>query len=300
MSSDLLAWLRQHPPKGNAAWGDPFPASRVLRPDWPRLAEAAAIVRRWRPAVEPSEDRAILRSIWEAFAANGLIPGEWLDDERRWFVSTSRAPVHLDVYSAELPLKRLALIAFAAGAGDVMLAESLLQEHRDAVALWPATRRGAADVVRWYCDNTMYPGQWSPVVWSEGVPLKPSAAAQRALDIAGIKTPREVREGIEEFVGRAAGLHSATFQRSDAVPCFRRLFEYASTWREAAARGLTVPDVGGALAGREFSSLPDPYAPLVSIWALGFAAPLGSGADLAMPAWNVGPRWDSEMARQAT
>lgn len=177
-----------------------------------------------------------------------------------------------------------AAVAFAAGAGDVALAEQLLQEHRDAVAPWLPARDEPAGPVRWYAGLAPLPGLWR--VGAVGTPHRAAEAAVRG-------ARREAEAGSE--AGRARFARLAASGAGDAS--LREVLEWrlaldlalAATWRAAVSCGLRVPDDGRALGGRPFASLPDPYAPLVAIWGLGLSASLSGEVDLVMPAWNVGP-----------
>ena len=284
MTSDLLAWLRQRPPTGNAAWGEPFPASRVLAPDWPRAAEVVDIVRRHPPSPEPSEDGARLDAAWEACAAAGLIPARWVDDGERRFVFAGADGME----EGPRPPGRRAVVAFAGAAAGVAAAERLLLDHREAMQSYAAGQRVAgAPPARWYCwvDQAVMP--WEHHLW-DGGPQVPDLVALGALARAKAHLPRATEEGIDAFARRVSA--RGAWLKVPAEESLRRLLLRAARQGEAAARGLEAPGHAPGLAGRTFASLADPYAPLVGVWALGFAAPLATRADLVMPAWGA-PAW---------
>ena len=199
----------------------------------------------------------------ELLAARELIPMSWPVGTERGFARgscatcgrvqehTSRCP-HKDRSLAELivraPPHLASVVTLASDPEGVSTAEALA---REAVARWEPWSGMRPKRVCWAIGSilgkeTDHPG-----------PRGPWMAARRAAEIAGSYAP--VAAFDKRVTGRAQ-------QFSDA-------FYGSQEWSYAASRRLAVqpgPKTPEPLVGRRFAELPDPFAPALAIWALGY------------------------------
>ena len=282
----LIDWLRQPRLRPNApAREPPLDPTRVAKPRWPRLAEVSGIARRF-----PDTPRGMRRA-WEACALAGAIPVDWVGNPARAFTVPARGA---DLwYDYPHPSTRSGLVAMAAGAADVLVAEQLLEAYRLASEPWLVEGLGRhGDAVKQQRGVAWWVARSLPRrPWHSGPLGAADAAATTALHFARERVAVTSGWG-RDFLARVDVSDLAPAPRGQLLWRLRVDLLTAERYRQAAELELVVPEGFGSLAGRRFDSLTDPYAPLLGLWGTGFLpSATSSEFDSAVAlAWKVGVR----------
>jgi hypothetical protein len=245
---------------------------RILRPDRPQLHAAVGCVvgwdeaqaARWRDAaleMLPLEHlglRGILdaREAWEAMAARGLIPMEWVGAAERGFLA-SRATRE----EPWPPGVRFA-VTLASDPQGIATAEVLAREVAARLAPWGLA--SPARVVWRVMRDPRAPREVWPASLSNAMRLLPDHP-----------TVRTALEALSRGTSRRPG-----HDWPDALYDARTVVRAAATWSALAARGDRAPAWPSDalspdprpddLEGRPFATLPDPFEPLLILWASGY------------------------------
>jgi hypothetical protein len=252
--------------------------ARLLRPERPSLSRVVDWAKRrygdlavfsrstgGHPAAPPGQEGQgpPVQELWEALAAEGLIPMSWVEEPARLFSGGSprterRSPRPWDLYQALL---------LAADVQGVLTAEALAWEVVARLQPWGSPRPGK--VLWWLADSEAeralpelrLPGSipWAGVfVALRAVDAFPLPEGQRA---AATRRRAQLR-------ARAAALWGAAF-RAAALDA-----DLDAAWGYAASRGLRLPEPTTSTTwpvGRAFSELPSPLQPMLEIWRVGYA-----------------------------
>ena len=290
-----------------AATGLPLECVRVMRNradvslDWRTL--------NWhgpdgRPVTTGKGGIADVRQLWEALLARDLIPEDWADDPRRAFDSGGRRGIGAGGREVWLgteaqwprgappdPLvpmfdERGNLIAYGGAyhriecvllphPPSVAVAVALASDPRGVATAEACARELAARLAPWKAATPSERVVWrvsgvSGVLPQDGVSVREAAPAlATAVDAA--------------LVQMARGAPDAVPRLAFAAPCADD--EYAAgVWRRAAAdprasvmsladdvvTGQSWAPVPERVAGRRYRDLPDPFAPALDLWNLGY------------------------------
>ncbi|MDB4929062.1 MAG: hypothetical protein JWM10_1546 [Myxococcaceae bacterium] len=256
------------PPDGLPSWRA-F-GTALLRPPRPRLAEALAVatgialdtVREavaapnwdWRqlnhqrgllwstpslpgrlpcPHWAPAPARWSVPQLWEALATRGLVPDAWIDDPTRRFHGGGRAPATMTE-----------AVLLASDAEGIAAAEALARET--ALRLGPWLQRGPPRTVRWRLVD------WSLFLsdrWRDHLVEAPGGAAVGAL--------------LRSAVGAAGA--AMTYRRPSLTAAGVEVAESPNVFRELAESVASIVS-----AAELWSAAPDPFAPLLTLWARGY------------------------------
>jgi hypothetical protein len=273
--------MNNHPPSSGLlteelALTDTELWARVFRPDRSRFGDAVE-------AALGIEDPA---EVWETLAARGFVPAEWLGDGERVFAEDERPPALAErgfndqpTYAAmrryleegprlvDLPPNARAACTIACDVTGVTTAERVAREAVRRLQPW-----GAPQPTR-VCWRIVEPESWEtqPGDWRHW-------PAAMALGAAVVPTPT-----IEKNILRA---HRYDF----GTPRWRAAFtwENAALWRLLSANGRTFiassrsgvnerieqggyPPIPAELREQPFSAVLNPFEPLLSLWASGYA-----------------------------
>jgi hypothetical protein len=249
--------------------------ARVFEPERSRLSAA-------REAVDGCDDPA---EAWEMLAARGFIPSEWLGDGERVFAEDERPPAlgergfnDQPTYAAvrryleegprlcDVPPTVVAACALACDTSGVSTAERVAREAVRRLAAW-----GAPQPTR-VCWRIVTPDAWEtqPGDWRH-------MPAAMAVGAAFVPTPT-----LEKNIMRARFYDFGT-------PRWRAAFtwESAALWRVVSLGNAVIatarsevrdrleqggyPSIPPELAKQRFSAVPNPFEPLLSLWASGYA-----------------------------
>ncbi len=243
-------------------------AARLLRPDRPRRAEAlTAVGGRTDPA-----------AAWAALVGEGLIPRGWAVGDGRGFASPCNA---CGGGSAErvmfcescrgrawvvlpYPPTVSACVALAAGAEGVAWAEALARAAVHELSPWGCPT--PAQLV-WQVGEGAVPG---PEVLGVGTIM---AALASTGVVASMDAEDEGDRAARAVLGDQA-FEGASRRHQLANYCYA-----AALWRAACATGARVHVAEGldtdlvspAVVSRLYAEIPDPFAPLLGVWSLGYA-----------------------------
>lgn len=273
------------PPDGLPSWRA-FGTS-LLRPPRPRLAEALGVatgieldtVREalaapnwdWRqsnhqrgllwttstpsgapaPQWAPAPARWSVPQLWEALATRGLIPDAWIDDPSRRFHGGGRAPATVTE-----------AVLVAADADGIAAAEQLARET--ALRLGPWLHRAPPRTVRWRLLD------WSLFLserWRDHLVVGPGGAAVGELLVDAVE-----RAG-EPMAYRRPSLTAIGAEVADSPNVFRELVESVASIVSAAGHWRTAADaraVSATLPRVDRATAPDPFDPLLTLWARGY------------------------------
>ena len=202
--------------------------------------------------------RAMLGSVRDAEVAWGLlaqraaIPRGWLDDPRRRFVHDPD-----DARGDHVPMRDPALaptrpspstvehcVLYACDVGGILAAESAAAVVAERLQPWGAPPCG--HVVWWTIPRAHYDAAVS-----------------------------DTRPGVSYALAFAFGAiyHALSTERGDLLPdLFGRAEFWAGAWRERATGNVPLPEkVYPPVRGKTFAELPNPFEPLASIEATGYA-----------------------------
>jgi hypothetical protein len=181
---------------------------------------------------------------WEALAAASVIPLEWVQAPARrflerwpWFNETAK----------EHPPTVLGCLQVAADTHGILAAESLTREVQAGLLGWGRS--------------------WAPqtMVWTVGAWRTAGFGNREGLRFLTQQLPRLPSEReLGDLLARAATVNPNAVRRAYAQDVAG-----AARWEHAVRSGATVQ--GGAHDGKPFASLPNPYAPLLALWGLGYA-----------------------------
>jgi hypothetical protein len=257
-------------------------AAGVLRPRRARAREARAAVK--------GVDSA--RRAWSALDRAGLVPAHWVGGRDRRFIRDPlewRIPGDRD--HAATPPSIAACVAFASDPDGAAAAEALASVVAARLAPWalglPRPRRGALGHVfrefmgrqppppvhacpriLWRCAS---PRAWKPY---HDYALRP----REALHLAGCGTgfgltrwrpwclPAALRRRVGLCVARLVEAQVDGARAWDEAVTLDRIVPPDSAWLRSVL--LKFPP---ALVGQRFSGLADPFAPLMALWATGYA-----------------------------
>jgi hypothetical protein len=226
-------------------------AARVFKPDRSTLGAARAAV---EGIVDP-------REAWSALAEGGLIPPEWIEDPLRRFVVASRSqkkhagePKRRERVAGWVvqayPARVADAITIAASAASVAEAETHAREA--------ARGFGASPEV--------------PVVWRVEARWQPTAIRWRYFReayglVPGYHTVADARHNALRF---ALALRAASGHNGYVVGDVNAY----ELWRLAAMTLERFPQTHQKpwerFTGQRFAEVPNPVAPVLAVWALGF------------------------------
>jgi len=258
--------------------------SRLLRPARPQLAEALFATQEARSATEAwyrLHQRGLLPPGWESAPARGFVFVE--EDGVRWGpLGSLHPPVHAIPGSVE------ACVALASDPEGIQAAERLADECITAWAAW-----GVKAPARRVWDVVLRAGP--PVFVSAPTVLEEAGAVVRyAHELAA--WDRLVLVGDRLLTHAQALLDAQTGHRVrlDLADVFRD----AWLWALACDEGLKVPvtdddlapHIPGALAGRRFADIPDPFAPWFALSDTGYLLRLVDRDELLLVAEQIPPQ----------
>jgi hypothetical protein len=251
-------------------------SKKILTPSRPRLALAREVV----------EGHKTPRAAWEALASRGVIPMSWIGAERRFAGSDCAACRGTgwetttdyrgdEFYGAcerceergfrellDAPPTLAACVAFASDPEGIETAEALAREADARLAPWRAPEDDAPARPLWRVYRARPPEE-TYFLWDTARPASHPAILLAHAD--------KRFEGPRPLWAEEVGLRSAASLlrgfAEEELRCSRG-------WQEAARLGLVIPDgspFGRGLSGRAFKELPDPFAPVASLWATGYA-----------------------------
>jgi hypothetical protein len=185
------------------------------------------------PQWAPSPARWSVPQLWEALATRGLIPDAWIDDPTRRFHGGCRTPGTLTE-----------AVLLAADAEGIAVAEALARETVQRLAPW--LERAPSRTVRWRLLD------WSLFLsdrWRDHLVDGPGGGAIGALMAAAVAAA-----GVE-MTYRRPSLTAAGVEVAESPNVFRELTESVASIVSAADQWTTAPD---------------PFAPLLTLWARGY------------------------------
>lgn len=263
-------------------------AARILQPRHARAHEARAVL-------EGVEDP---RRAWSALRGAGLVPPHWDNGkERRFLRDPLRERSWGDRDHRATPPTVAACLALASDPEGAAAAEALAGVVAERLALWPITlarlpRKRLDRALKRFAGvrlprRTLEPRfLWrcvSPRAWevSRDSALRPHEAAHLA---SGGARFIEIGDSFDAPRWGPACLPTSLRDRvgSDVTRLVEDQVAGARAWKAAVAEDRVVPPDSAALrsvllpfppalVGRRFAELPDPFAPLLALWATGYA-----------------------------
>ncbi len=230
--------------------------ARFGRPERPRLDEARAAVAHCTDADDA----------WETLAARGLLPLEWLNPGRRWFLHEHPPAGATPSAMANRPRSISDCVAFASDIVAITAAETLAREMSNALTVWGASR---PPILCWKLARR-------PLIGAFAKPFgTPADAARHALGASAPSIDAAAQRSVEILLQEAG----------ERLELGKRLFasNYCgrAVYAAARARALVIEkvvsgsyayrDVPRALVGRTFAEVPDPFEPLFALLSLGYA-----------------------------
>lgn len=203
-----------------------------------------------RVGVPEALQRELGGATWEALAAEGIIPFEWVGDGARRF----EAPREL----RDAPTSVAMAVALASDTRGVAAAEQLAWEVVARLAPWSPWRPSrvqwrVVDPVRWTSAHGHGGGPWR-------LPAQCVVVALHRADDPTRGMPASLTRSL-----RRGGPYGANAHRD---------LDRAWLWGYAASRGLRVPALDAApraLCDMGFHEVADPFAPLLRLWSTGYA-----------------------------
>ncbi len=188
-------------------------------------------------------------SLWEALATRGLIPDAWVDHPGRRFHGGGRWPSITEA------------VLLAADPDGVALAESLARETAERLAPW---LHRVPRAVRWRLLDWRF---FLSDRWNDAITFGPGGealgAAMTAATLAG--------GGRQAY--RRPSLTASGTEVANSPNVFRQLVESMGSVVSAAEHWRTASRAAVATASAPhvaFATAPDPFAPLLSLWARGY------------------------------
>lgn len=232
LASPTWDWMQRNHQSG-ISWDVTDPSGRAF-PQWAPSAQ------RWTPP-----------ALWESLATRGLLPDRWVDDRSRRFHGGGRAPATVTE-----------AVLLAADAEGIALAEALAREA--VLRLRPWFDREPPRTLRWrLLDWTLFLSG----LWTDAVTYGPGGEAVGAL----MRSSTEAAGAAQAY--RRPALTAAGVEVAESPNVFRELtgsvasiVSAAEHWT-AAARARAVSTGARRVA---FESAPDPFEPLLSLWARGY------------------------------
>ncbi len=224
---------------------------------------------------------------WEALVSHGLVNEDWLSDETRSFLTTSLHRAKLD---ASMSPKRLrhphtlkSCVLAAADMAALESVESLTREACAALEPWGLPR--LARSVLWQFDDPPAYGEQTFLAsdrdaprraqyvddlvdpWLEAVAVRAAPALLRASAALG---------AIDESARKTSFAQRPKAWSARHAKLAFVIATDAARWRSAAFGGRAVaapvrdPEFPASLIDAEFSALANPFAPLATVYALGY------------------------------
>jgi hypothetical protein len=224
---------------------------------------------------------------WEALVSHGLVNEDWLSDESRSFLTTSLHRAKLD---AGMSPKRLrhphtlkSCVLAAADMAALASVESLTREACAALEPWGLPR--VARSMLWQFDDP--PAYGEQTFLASDRDARPRAQyVDELLDpwleaVAVRATPALMRASAALGAVDASARKTSFAQREKAWSARHAKLAFviatdAARWRAAAKAGRAVaapvrdPEFPSSLIDVAFSALPNPFAPLATVYALGY------------------------------
>lgn len=232
------------------------------------------------------------RATWEALASRGVIPMSWLTHERRFVGSRCRVCSgtgkktsrdyrdeeyvgacdncdEIGVVLLETPPTRAACVAFASDPEGIETAEALAREACARLSPWEQPDNRFAP---WKSPHQDRP------VWSLYRERSPSQTHYDWRAETLTKGPRHLLYFLDERFKKERPSSSPTNRQHASRAVLQNCVETdllgSRHWQEAIQRRLTIPPkstLGEKLSGRPLQELPDPFAPVLSLWSIGYA-----------------------------
>jgi hypothetical protein len=223
---------------------------------------------------------------WEAVVSHGLVSDSWLADPARHFVTGAlhRALLAKDMTPRRSPFPHTlkACVLVASDARSLETVETLVRAAVSALEPWG--QRSPSQTVLWqfdelpayqrnWVDPLMVEGERRPEFEAERDPWRnPVAVRNNAAIVRASRTLGPPREALARGPANAG---SSPFLAKYARVAFA-LAADAQRWESAAREGALVrmaaddPGFPAALDGVALSKLSNPFAPLATVFALGY------------------------------
>lgn len=234
---------------------------------WRATGHDGAACERWAPGARRRP--ATPRALWEALATRGVIPDAWVSGDAKRFYGGGLGPPTME-----------AAVALAADPEGIAICEDLAREAARRLAPW--LERRTPRRVRWWMLDAI---PRISIFWEDTEVYGPGGeAVGRAMWAAtdavggafGYRRPAWTAAGAAVAEGAPA--------QDEIVGGVASIVSAAGHWRAAVAAGA-VSRVTPPIA---FASCPDPFEPLLAIWARGYGLfDIGSAVTLVAPPVGV-------------